>query len=57
MFAPAQDYFIVGASMNITDELSIIVEHECDHPVANYRKPLDGIFGGHNQISLKYSTE
>ncbi len=55
-FLPKQDYFRVGADLNLTDQLRIRLEHECYHPFSIFGEVQGDINGGHNQLSVKYST-
>ena len=55
MFSPRQDYYTVGLAVKWKG-FTFDINHECDHIVNNYRQRASGIYGGHNQISIKYST-
>lgn len=50
MFAPATDYFTVGATLKYK-QLSLTAEHQCIHPVIS-SIPHDRLSGGYNRIEI-----
>lgn len=50
MFIPEVDYFTVGVSAYLDDNVMLGFEHMCQHPVANYEEPVKGEYGGYSTI-------
>ena len=50
MFAPATDYFTVGAKATYK-QISLKVEHQCIHPVLS-SMTHDHLYGGYNRIEF-----
>ncbi len=50
MFAPATDYFTIGATLKYK-QLSLTAEHQCIHPVIS-SMTHDRLSGGYNRIEI-----
>lgn len=51
MFAPATDYFTVGAKATYK-QISLKIEHQCVHPVSSLATSHRNIYGGYNRIEV-----
>jgi len=53
-FLPEQSSFEVGIKYAITDKIKITINHVCYHPLRTEHHLQNGIYGGHQGITLSY---
>ena len=56
MFAPATDYFTVGARATL-GQVSLSVEHQCIHPVSSIGHYPDRLYGGYNRVEVTITSK
>lgn len=56
-YKPLNDYFTLGAKLNLDSHFSLNIEHMCQHPVGNWKQSLDGEYGGYNKIWIEVTSK
>jgi hypothetical protein len=55
-FAPATDYFTVGARVTL-GQVSLSAEHQCIHPVLTRGYSPDKLYGGYNRVEVTITSK
>lgn len=55
-FLPTQDYFTIGATIT-HNNVSLTVEHMCQHPIDNFKYYSNGEFNVYNTIYFTITSK
>lgn len=53
-FSPEEVHFSIGASVNITKDIKVSIEHTCWHSINSSGEKHVGLYGGNETIMLSY---
>ncbi len=53
-FLPEQSSFEVGIKYSVTDKIKITINHICYHPLQTEHHLQNGLYGGHQGITISY---
>ena len=53
-FSPEEVHFSIGASVNITKDIKVSVEHICWHSINSSGEKHVGLYGGNESVTISY---